>query len=404
MIAGIAIGVIMLTITLTCSGLFWCHHEKLYCFSYRLTPAERVKRKHEEAEQRGVAENDTDFRQQRFDPWIPRITPMGVVLTYASFAIWGILVGIVAISASGAVVTTEMQYDNLAPCAVNLTGLNGTSEPLQFCTVQLEIPNDMEPPIYIYYKLTDFYQNHRTFVKSVDPKQLRAEDDGSHAYDNCDPLIRYGNWHDKTGSYDPSLAKKRLYPCGLVAQSFFTDFFFYPYVCPANYTSLTECEFLLFNNWQKRGIAWDTDLEVRFIPRSVRPDETTLNPRGFQMPDIDDEELVVWMRSSTLPTFTKLYRKVNDRKLLKGEILSVRIGNTFPSWKWQGKKAIVVSTANFLGGSSSLGTVYLVVGIISAVMTLFFYLKTQQMIRSDIPTEKHPLPLDDLTKMESKYN
>ena len=30
----------------------------------------------------------------------------------------------------------------------------------------------MDPPIYMYYKLTHFYQNHRMYVKSRDDSQL----------------------------------------------------------------------------------------------------------------------------------------------------------------------------------------------------------------------------------------
>jgi len=174
----------------------------------------------------------------------------------------------------------------------------------------------------------------------------------------------------------------------LLLKVFFTDRFFTAQICPPHTVNSTLCTDLSNSNWDKTGIAWDTDLQYRFIPRKLKVGETNMNPRGFTMPAMNDEDLVVWMRASTLPTFTKLYRQINDRKLSKNEILRVRVANTFPTWKWNGQKALVVSTANFLGGSSSLGAVYLVVGCLSLVLAIFFRVKTQQMVKDKIPTER----------------
>ena len=42
------------------------------------------------------------------------------------------------------------------------------------CYINISIPNKMEPPIYMYYKLTNYYQNHRRYVKSRSDMQLRG--------------------------------------------------------------------------------------------------------------------------------------------------------------------------------------------------------------------------------------
>ena len=36
------------------------------------------------------------------------------------------------------------------------------------CQVRIAIEEDIQPPVYFYYKLTNFYQNHRLYVKSRD--------------------------------------------------------------------------------------------------------------------------------------------------------------------------------------------------------------------------------------------
>ena len=40
------------------------------------------------------------------------------------------------------------------------------------CTISIEVPKQMDPPIYMYYKLTNYYQNHRRYVKSRSDQQL----------------------------------------------------------------------------------------------------------------------------------------------------------------------------------------------------------------------------------------
>jgi len=74
----------------------------------------------------------------------------------------------------------------------------------------------------LYYRLTNFFQNHRRYVKSVDEGQLQGqnltaaqlEKDGS-----CIPLITAPNG-------------KPYYPCGLIANSFFNGFFPPPRLLP----------------------------------------------------------------------------------------------------------------------------------------------------------------------------
>jgi hypothetical protein len=58
------------------------------------------------------------------------------------------------------------------------------------CTIQFDIPSDMAQPVYMYYRLTNFYQNNRKYVKSFDLAQLGGSAVyPSHSLDsNCDPL------------------------------------------------------------------------------------------------------------------------------------------------------------------------------------------------------------------------
>jgi hypothetical protein len=77
------------------------------------------------------------------------------------------------------------------------------------CDVQFSVPQNLEPSVFLYYKLTNYYQNHRRYVKSIDTDQLLGKErtvkdlgDGQ-----CKPLGREGD--------------RGIWPCGLIANSMF---------------------------------------------------------------------------------------------------------------------------------------------------------------------------------------
>lgn len=71
--------------------------------------------------------------------------------------------GIIALAVTNPVVQTDaVRYDNLPMDAANMT------------RVSIPITHDMAPPVFFYYQLTDFYQNHRLYVKSRDSNQLKG--------------------------------------------------------------------------------------------------------------------------------------------------------------------------------------------------------------------------------------
>jgi hypothetical protein len=95
------------------------------------------------------------------------------------------------------------------------------------CTIRFEVPSDITAPVYMYYRLTNFYQNNRKYVKSFDLKQLNGQavlnPDSA-----CDPLgkvgqaevtVRVGGETIRVGS------DAVYYPCGLIANSMFSGFY-----------------------------------------------------------------------------------------------------------------------------------------------------------------------------------
>lgn len=98
------------------------------------------------------------------------------------------------------------------------------------CSIQFNITNDIPSPVYMYYRLTNFYQNNRKYVKSFDLNQLNGKDitDPNGLTLDCDPLrsnpadtfvvIDNVNTSVPAGS-------AMIYPCGLIANSMFSGNF-----------------------------------------------------------------------------------------------------------------------------------------------------------------------------------
>ena len=109
--------------------------------------------------------------------------------------------------------------------------------------------------MFLYYGLTNFYQNHRRYVKSRDNKQLYG--DLSSGIEECSPFLT------KKVEGQPD---QRYAPCGAIANSLFND------TIVLEYCEKKSCQSI--DTWKTvkvtgRGIAWESDKQYKFK-----------NPRG----------------------------------------------------------------------------------------------------------------------------
>ncbi|CAL5062881.1 unnamed protein product [Urochloa decumbens] len=295
------------------------------------------------------------FTQQELPACKPILTLPIAIAVIASVGIIFILIGLGCIASSNKVVEVWDRYETACiPKNMHNNAVACIQNPSEdkSCTRVLKVPKDMKKPIYIYYQLDRFYQNHRRYARS---RSIRQLSDPKMARDTrlCKP--------------EAAADGGAIVPCGLVAWSLFND----------TYSFARGNETLAVN---KRGISWRSDRNRLFgkhvYPRNFQSSGLigggTLDP---SKPLSEQEDLMVWMRTAALPRFRKLYGRIDQVDLRAGDVVEVTVMNNYNTYSFGGRKAVVLSTAGALGGKSSfLGRAYLAGGAASLAVALLLTL------------------------------
>ncbi|KAI9361552.1 CDC50/LEM3 family [Pilaira anomala] len=333
---------------------------------------------------------NTAFKQQRLRAWQPLLTPKTVLPTLFVAGILFAPLGGFFLSQSDTVNEIIIDYTN---CFMN----NGVPEPLDEsmysykftaegeqlprvpsvkftpnpvagepgnCTIRFTTPIELKAPVFLYYKLTNFYQNHRKYVKSLSYNQLHG--------DVITP-------QDAIGSCSPVATTedgKIYYPCGLIANSMFNDTFTVAFVNPPGGQNNSTV------NFDETGIAWPAD-KKRLRTTQMNPDQLApppnwvkKYPNGYTADDMfhpqDDEHFQVWMRTSWYPTFRKLYSALRDRPLAVG-IYEVNVVLNYDITQYGGSKSIVLTGTSFLGDRNPfMGLAWIVMGCVCTLLGVVF--------------------------------
>jgi len=328
------------------------------------------------------------IRQQRLKAWQPILTPKNVLPTLFFIGICFIPVGIGLFIAATKVNEFYFEYTNCGTKATKdfspVEGVdnvqwrydNSTSK----CQVEFEIKETFKKPVFFYYRLTSFYQNHRSYVKSYDSDQLLGKNQKyTDLSSNCDPF-RYKDQNQKLGIVH--------FPCGLIANSMFTDTFSKKLVGTNSNNEVLEYELT------EKGIAWPSDAD-KYGSREdflkIYKDFTKVIPpprwvtsfpefaNGYNETNFPDlktwEHFQVWMRTAGLPNFRKLYSK-NEKEDLKPGKYTIDIISKYDVNHYGGTKSFVITTTSIIGGKNPfLGIAYMFVGFVSLVFGIIFLIR-----------------------------
>jgi len=286
------------------------------------------------------------LKQQKLPAWRPVPTITSTTITFISFGVIFIIIGIIILIYLGKIQEYSIRYDNHEKCVNNPT-----------CEINITIDKKMKQPIMVYYQINKFYQNHRRYVKSKSDKQLNGKSFSLKEMKNsgdCAPAETNSEMNKQYSFTNKELNSEELaIPCGLIAKSFFNDSY-------KIYKNKKGEENLI--DIDETNIAWQADKDIKY---------KNTNNLDKQWIDMTNEHFIVWMRPAGLPNFRKLWGRIRT-DLEKGDYV-ILINNTYDVSDFKGEKKFVLSTVNAFGGKNNfLGLSYIIVGGICLILAVIF--------------------------------
>lgn len=250
------------------------------------------------------------------------------------------------------------RYDNLCT--------NETST----VTLTFDLGSTLSPPVYIYYELLGFYQNHFRFANSYSQDQMlgRYVEDA----ESCKPM-RYSPYTNNTDL---------VAPCGLMAVYFFND-------------SYDVVSGGVFN---EDDINWDGEKGNLFKPLSDEySDEQRWMKNMTRFPgEIQNPHFISWMRVANSPNFRKLWAKATTDV---GPTVEIDVSCNYPSFMFRGERRLVLLKPGGLGGHNwFLAYLNLVLGVVCVVLALWLRFVKCSCVRK---SKRSQWLLEDIESMES---
>ena len=339
---------------------------------------------------------DSDLYQQKIYSICPIVTLFRLALGFLAVGIIFVPAGVYLVQQADDYYQKTFYYEtnkNDSPCRTNEQNQGST------CLVDFTFDEDVSGPILVYYSLKNYYQNSRRYFLSRDVNQLQGADVDSGALDStCYPVL-YAQTNPET---------ILLNPCGLVANTYFTDVI----KLSTNKTasgltlSLDETNIALQSdrdnlfhqpdNFQSAPypITGCNDIfpgvpnsDIKSWPASdpthcyYYPDDETTQYLYETYPDhinpiegVTNEHFIVWMRTAGLPNFRKLYGRIaGDVKA--GDTISFNVTLNYEVHSFEGSKALILTTVSTWGGKNTFpGVMFVVVGSICFGLGVLYFL------------------------------
>ena len=384
-------------------------------------------------------ESSSRIAQQTLPTVFPRAYPSCVLPSFFVIGIIFLVLGSIILRSSDDVFIAVHRYDNQnryqhipSDPSINIQQgrrtftVNGTMQSQgSLARVLFSLSKDLAPPIYLYYGLSNFYQNYLDYHDGRSALQLAGSPITSSLRYKCEPFLTPGSLDGRGGTpmvlrngsasaTTVSYSDFTYYPCGVTAWSMFNDSFTLYSVrdttnfqLPTNTQQLNMSQVTLVCNGSdfdargsplggsaapnmcaKSGISWDADVNIRF--KDIAYTDLTWAP-GYPVPTTDpylsngwyafeaghsvphplDLDFQVWMRIAAAPSFRKLYRIIQAPLAAGSYVMEVE--EFFDAASLNSEKNFQIRVDSWLGMPNyPIGIAYIAAGSLAVVLAVGF--------------------------------
>ena len=245
----------------------------------------------------------------------------------------------------------EIKYSS---CLDNISNMEKNKK---ICNIPFTLDKGIKSPIFVYYKLENFYINHRNLVESKSWKELRGEE--GFTKEKCKNSYLMSEMFPSdspyyTNQWNYTFQENDIAsPCGLWARSFFNDTYILNY---SNGTSININEYNISNDY----------LKDKFFKR--RKDYNII-----QWIDVENEHFINWMNIETSNNFKKIWGRI-DFDLEPGNYTLI-VKNNYDIKKYDAEKYFCISNANSFGINNLFGYFFIAIGIYLFIVILILWVK-----------------------------
>ncbi|KAK2197456.1 CDC50-LEM3 family [Babesia duncani] len=255
---------------------------------------------------------------------------------------------------------------------------------------EFDIPKDLPAPVYFYYRIENFYINHKRVAYESSP--------GIITHGKCSKFKTFkeildlrcingkntlnGN-HQLCKDYE-NVPEFQLpaYPCGAISATLMTDNF---EICDAD-ADLTMLDVLAKDDdMQKNCIHLSQRLDVNnwnFIRYNVKK---SITEKGFHWLDTTSTLFRSWTDFTFDSTFLKPYA-VSYKDIKAGTYRLYITTNLWPADAWQAKKSVYITCVGRFGGSSPIFEIIMFIVAIVYICTglcIFAFYKIKGRLNKD---------------------
>ena len=290
--------------------------------------------------------------RQELSSYTPEWTAKCSIITDLIIMTCSLSIGILLIYYSKKYSEIDLDYSNCVPNQEYTFSLTNKT-----CRIQFKIPKKFKAPIFVYYKLKNFYLNHRKIIESKNWKELRGEEVNTKA--SCKDAYLMGEMFSRNSPYYKNewghnfSENDVASPCGLLARSYFND----------SYNITFDNGTYIYIN--ESGIA-NQYLKKNFYKRRK-------NYQVTQWIDVENEHFINWMSTETFSTFRKLWGRINI-DLEPGNYYLI-VHDNYDTGRYDSKKSIIIGIANVFGVNNMFGYFFIAIAIYLFLVVLILWVK-----------------------------